>query len=182
MPDRKRGPVNAETRECIATAMIKLVKDKPLGSISITELCRTAGVSRMAFYRNYTSKEDVLESRLDELIVEYRSFSEPPRAQGGAWNSRANLIQCLLFLKSNKDFLECLYRCGLTNRLLDSITQFLIERWGDGTSEGEYALTAFTGALCTVYVRWAIDDFMESPHMLASLLEQSSRACPRSNS
>lgn len=51
---------NKLTRECLTTALMQLMKEKPLDKITITELVARSGVSRTAFYRNYSTKEDIL--------------------------------------------------------------------------------------------------------------------------
>lgn len=53
---------NFLTREAIETALLQLLEKKDLAKISISELVKRAGVSRAAFYRNYDSKEEILES------------------------------------------------------------------------------------------------------------------------
>ncbi len=53
---------NLLTREAIETALLQLLEKKDLTKISISELVKRAGVSRAAFYRNYDSKEEILES------------------------------------------------------------------------------------------------------------------------
>ena len=55
---------NLLTREAIETALLQLLEKKELAKISISELVKRAGVSRAAFYRNYDSKEEILQ--LDE--------------------------------------------------------------------------------------------------------------------
>ncbi|MGT2753343.1 TetR/AcrR family transcriptional regulator [Streptococcus ovis] len=52
---------NQLTRESIETALLFLLEKKELAQISISELVQKAGVSRNAFYRNYKSKEEILE-------------------------------------------------------------------------------------------------------------------------
>lgn len=56
------------TREAIEIALLSLLEKKPLGHITISELVARAGVSRNAFYRNYSSKEDILECLLTSVI------------------------------------------------------------------------------------------------------------------
>lgn len=51
---------NRLTKECLQTALIYLMNEKPFDKITITELVKRSGVSRTAFYRNYTAKEDIL--------------------------------------------------------------------------------------------------------------------------
>ncbi|MER0122830.1 TetR/AcrR family transcriptional regulator [Streptococcus sp. ZJ93] len=53
--------INQLTREAIETALLFLLEKKELKHISISELVKKAGVSRNAFYRNYKSKEEILE-------------------------------------------------------------------------------------------------------------------------
>lgn len=54
------------TRNCISAALIVLLNKEKLENISITRLCQVAGVSRMAFYRNYSSIDEVLVDRIKE--------------------------------------------------------------------------------------------------------------------
>lgn len=53
---------NQLTKESIETALLFLLEKKELKQISVSELVRKAGVSRNAFYRNYKSKEEILEA------------------------------------------------------------------------------------------------------------------------
>lgn len=56
------------TREAIETALLFFMESKQLSQITISELVKKAGVSRNAFYRNYHSKEDILESLLKQTV------------------------------------------------------------------------------------------------------------------
>ncbi len=57
---------NAETHrltiESIQQAMNELLQTKSFKEITILDIVKKAGVSRSAFYRNYNSKEEVLQS------------------------------------------------------------------------------------------------------------------------
>src|SRR5699024_1390636 len=59
---------NLFTKECIETALLVLMKDKDFKDISITDIVKRAGVSRSAYYRNYSSKEDILNKHLKTVI------------------------------------------------------------------------------------------------------------------
>ena len=69
---------NQLTRECLQTALIYLMSQMPFEKITITELVRRSGVSRTAFYRNYSSKEEILNelctSFLDSLAASFAEF------------------------------------------------------------------------------------------------------------
>lgn len=66
------------TQECAFLALVRLMQDKPLPSISVTELAKKAGVSRTAFYNNYNCVEDVLIKHLDtcmDIIIQTLAVS-----------------------------------------------------------------------------------------------------------
>ena len=62
---------NFFSRDCMVQALIQLLKTKSLSNITITELTERAGVSRMTYYRNYHSLDDIFSSYLKDL-VEYQ--------------------------------------------------------------------------------------------------------------
>ena len=51
---------NAYVIDHITDALLNLLRDKPVGDISIRELCDLAMIGRASFYRNFESKEDIL--------------------------------------------------------------------------------------------------------------------------
>lgn len=51
---------NTYVIEYITEALIKLLKDKPIGDITISELCDLADIGRAFFYRNFENKKDIL--------------------------------------------------------------------------------------------------------------------------
>ncbi|MBE6134043.1 MAG: TetR/AcrR family transcriptional regulator [Erysipelotrichaceae bacterium] len=61
------------TRNCISAALIVLLNKEKLENITITHLCHVAGVSRMAFYRNYNSIDEVLVDKIKEYAMRLTS-------------------------------------------------------------------------------------------------------------
>lgn len=58
------------TLHSIETALALLMKEKDLEEISITDICRKAGVSRNAFYSHFKSKNDIFDHILLEINKE----------------------------------------------------------------------------------------------------------------
>lgn len=69
---------NQLTRECIETALLLLLEHKSFESITITELTQKAGVSRPAFYRNYDSKEAILQHIAIPILEEIVALFQVP--------------------------------------------------------------------------------------------------------
>ncbi len=59
---------NTYVKRQLTQALEELLKTKPLEALSVQELCETAMVGRASFYRNFTSKEDILRRRIQDLL------------------------------------------------------------------------------------------------------------------
>lgn len=59
---------NQMTRECIQTALLELMAVETFDRITVTAIIQRAGVSKGGFYRNYKSKEEVLQEICDSLL------------------------------------------------------------------------------------------------------------------
>lgn len=51
--------IRKDTKEWITLALLELLKTKKIAKLTVSEVVKKAGVSRMAFYRNYESLEQV---------------------------------------------------------------------------------------------------------------------------
>lgn len=62
---------NAYVIKHITEALLKLLRDKSIENISISELCDLAGIGRASFYRNFESKEDILRRYIQKIFKEW---------------------------------------------------------------------------------------------------------------
>ena len=67
---------NTYVKKQITTALLALLKEKPLSDISVSELTNKAKIGRVSFYRNYQNKEDILKEESDRLIKEWGKLYE----------------------------------------------------------------------------------------------------------
>lgn len=65
---------NQMTRECIQTALLELMAAETFDHITVTSIIQRAGVSKGGFYRNYKSKEEVLQKICEELFQYLSEF------------------------------------------------------------------------------------------------------------
>ena len=59
------------SRQWIVEALLQLMETMPFREISVTDLTKKAGVSRLTFYRNFESKEDVLRLHYRQVFRQY---------------------------------------------------------------------------------------------------------------
>lgn len=57
--------------DSIYTALLQLMQTHPYQEIRIKDIVERAGVSRMAYYRNYETKDDILTNRLQATLEEF---------------------------------------------------------------------------------------------------------------
>ena len=69
----KRKEANIRVKTNITHALFALMEKKSLADIHISELVSRAGVARASFYRNYSTKEDVLVTLIRDVLDLYHS-------------------------------------------------------------------------------------------------------------
>lgn len=57
-----------KTRKSLKNAMIEMLEEKDFEHISITELCKTADISRITFYSHYGDKYVLLNEIFDDML------------------------------------------------------------------------------------------------------------------
>lgn len=57
--------------ESLTEALLRLMEQKPLKTITVSELCDKAGVSRISFYRNYKKMDEILVRHLIHCMDEW---------------------------------------------------------------------------------------------------------------
>lgn len=158
---------NRLTRECIQTALVELIAVKPFDKITITELVTRSGVSRMSFYRNYKTKEDViadicadLERQLSESLAGKAAETDAKKWFTGFFGKvRIYEKEVALLFSSNMPQ-------SMSFKLLCSVIDVLMKLSG---SEDEYMVYAWVGALTGIVFRWLSGGMKESPEEMAEL-------------
>ncbi|MEE1030968.1 MAG: hypothetical protein U0L12_02380 [Ruminococcus sp.] len=88
-----------KSKKALKEALCRLVEQKPLADISITELCTEADINRMTFYKNYGTIKEVVK----EIYFDY--FDEmtqllPEEWQKGDVKSKIT-VEAIHFFKEN---------------------------------------------------------------------------------
>lgn len=99
------------TKESVFIALMRLLNKRAFSEITITEIAKVAGVSRAAFYRNYTTKEDIIIFRLGELFQELLLKLQTLEDK----NKLNRTTLCFSFFKEHSDFIETLIKAELTH-------------------------------------------------------------------
>lgn len=157
---------NQLTRECLQTALIYLMSQMPFEKITVTELVRRSGVSRTAFYRNYSSKEEILNelctSFLDSLAASFAEFGfqKDPKA----WYY--NFFQAV---KENAMLFDLLLQAHMLNSSLFNDYSISKKLNPSSVPAAHYRFLGWEGAFQSILIHWFQDGMKESVDFMAGL-------------
>lgn len=160
---------NKLTRECLQTALIYLMNEKPFEKITITELVKRSGVSRTAFYRNYTSKEDILSEFCEWFFKELADSSadEQYKRQPRLW-----YLRFFSSIKEHADIFKLLIQANMPASMSNTASSFIEKIKPAHTVKEYYKNLAFEGAFTKILLGWFQNGMKESPEEMAKLCEE----------
>lgn len=150
----------------ITEAFLFLLKKKEYKDISITEICNKAGVTRMSFYRNFESKEDILlkkvryvtDSFLKESGISYKSDT-----------ISSYFIKLFTHMKQQIELCNAINKAGLIHIIKDEFDRVFLNTYRQ--EYDEYKSVFIAGGIYNVFLFWLTDNCRDSPENLAKRLE-----------
>ena len=77
MPAKANDHRTRISKMLIRRAFTDLLRQKPIQSISVRELCDAAGINRGTFYTHYTDIYDLLQKMEQEMMADFKKALEP---------------------------------------------------------------------------------------------------------
>ena len=163
-----------QSQRQIAQAMMALIQQKPYAQITVSELCKTAGISRQTFYSLFTSRENVMVFTLQANGCEESRVVPPSHARGRdsalGWLCRAYSE----YILRNRRLIKLLVDNHIDHLLYDSFHESMIHcdcflPDADSCTRG-YAAGFYAGGIACVARRYAQQGCTTSPGELETLL------------
>lgn len=111
-----------KTRRALVTALLTLLEEQPFPKITVNDICKTALVSRAAFYQHFEDKYALLRFCLEELRVQMEAqedYRDTIRRMMTLSREKARVFKNVL-AQSDRELME-LFRdslvAGVTRRL-----------------------------------------------------------------
>ena len=158
-------------KNCIMDALLQLMHTKDYEQISISELTRKAGVSRMSYYRNYNSKDSILSDYMYHILKEYTNELQGPSFRSD-FQTYEHILRSLKYLKKYKDYVLCLKKANRSEILLKGLDLYMLyvtETLNKSNLE-KYQLYYYSGALYNIFMHWLEDDMKEDIEVIASII------------
>lgn len=153
---------NRVTREALQIAIFKLMANAPFEKINISDITKRAGVSRAAFYRNYDSKEALVEEACRSVFSQLDASinSERFKKDRKAWY--ANFFHTI---KENREYFQIYLDAHL--QISDRVVLDVLHPVS--TVQEHYANAAREGAFISILTDWFRSGMKETPEDMAQI-------------
>lgn len=163
--------VSVQHQKQVEDALLELMRKMPYEDITVTTLCRAAGLSRRVFYHLFANKSDALLALIDHRIL----------ASGNHDTVNGDeVLRFFRYWKEQQPLLDALQANRQTGLLLERMIENAIREEYDlrywlkrngWEKERDLIVFYFTGAMGLIY-RWYYGGFRETPEEMAQLLNR----------
>lgn len=160
--------ISARHQKQAEEALLSLMGRRAYDSITVTDICREADISRRVFYHLFTGKTDALHALIDHRILSLEGF-EPHTPE---------TLRHFRFWKTQNDLLDVLSANGLLSLLVERMVQcvltedfdirYLLRSFGDS---GEDVILFTVSGLMGLTIHWHRQGFRKTPEQMAALVE-----------
>jgi AcrR family transcriptional regulator len=182
MSDKNKGnPKSDQSKLWMEDALLKLMQTENYREITIQEITDNAGLSRRTFYRNYFSKDEILEGYFYKIWLEYESLVRK--------QTDLNLpnIARIFFavMQEHFNFLSLINRHHLLPLFLSKVDELLPSTFDELKGEKmpfpkestQYALIFSTGGFMRILIRWMNDSGQKPPEEMAAVVKDLISIC-----
>lgn len=167
----------AVTRRMLQEGLMRLLQDKHIDSIKVTELCAASGINRATFYRYYHSPRDVLDQMRREILT---GIHDLVPAAGGAWDPLQYLTAICRYFYDRKKQMQTLFRYRTDEGFIQLLNQFTQERLDAlermdrpvqiDPTDLKLASCYYAGGAFYILRQWLTEDIDRTPEQIARLM------------
>ena len=160
------------TKRMLREGLLRLLEKKPIEKVSVTELCREAGINRATFYAHYTCVQDVLKEMGQQIMADLAAV-QSRYAGAGFYPNAQRMCQ---YLSENADAVRVLLRNYSGQELVqvfnDTYEQLLRESAAQNLDVDNVKLvTSYLAGGCYSLIKlWLEEGIDKTPAQIAQLL------------
>lgn len=178
MEANKRKAIAEQSRTWLIEALLHLMSEKDYNLITVTEISDHALLSRRTFYRNFSSKTEILEAYCHKLCEEYiAQFKDETDL------SLRNVTKVYFsFWLKHIEFLNILNKNRLLFFLLEKYNEFLPAIYQlykgnndefNNAAELDYAIRFSAGGFWNILAKWLKSDTSQTPIEMSEIILKS---------
>lgn len=154
-------------KDYITEGLFILMEKKDYKDITITDITNKAGVNRITFYRNFDSKDEIINKYLEKSFDKWGHEWE----ESGDQNIAYRLFK---YFSDNKKFIKILYKSNLQFFIID----YLVKICNPSKEENNviaYSKSMFVYGLFGFCNEWYLRGMPESPRDISALLNNNQK-------
>lgn len=155
-----------KTRKAIKTSLMKLMCEKDISDITITEISEEADINRKTFYSHYRDLYDILDEIENELIEKLFQILDNADIIRSMYNPYPLLNELTAEINKDLEFYKLLVRTKNYNSLFDKIQDIFKKRFLEMTKDtlaADRAILSFiidfiSSGITSAYKEWVNSD------------------------
>ena len=142
------------------------MKVKDYSEITITDIAKKSGMSRMTYYRNYSSKDDIIIQYIDDVATSIHDVIEKSGVSNDVFTYYKMLFEGLGVYS---DIAIVAYNAHLGDIILDAINKNMLLTFPPSTDEHikVYKRYYYAGAFFNILIEWLRNGKKETPEHMA---------------
>lgn len=164
---RRTTATTAYLKECMGTALLELMKEKPMEKVSIEEMTAKADVGRSTYFRYFKTKDEVLAFK---ILCLWNRFSEKNHVKDFQSDFQTATRMFFEFCLSVRPISDLLYQAGHQNVILDAYLQILTPEQQTEDVDAYYQSNGIAYALFGLVNAWILRGYKETPEEMVSIL------------
>lgn len=153
------------TKSYIFEALYELLSKTNINEINVSDICTKAGVSRMSFYRNFKSKEDLVNKSLEKILTNLKESLSSQELINQYTVTREIFATALKYTKITQAFKNSDYIDKFMNSIAEQLFTFSPEDKINPAKK--YIPIFYFSALTGVLAIWINNGAKESPEEMA---------------
>ena len=164
------------TAEKMDSALMELLKTKSFEFITVSEICKKAGVNRSTFYLHYENTRDLLEETVRNMTDNFVSYFVPDgkispinfeesQKENLIFISEEYLMPYLSYFKENRKIFLTVFENGKLfgfeetyKKLFDNIFDPILDVFRYPESERKYVMAFYLNGINSIIMEWIKED------------------------
>lgn len=164
---------NQKSEDAIRKAYLNLVISRDeISSITVSDVCKRAGINRTTFYAHYIDMDDLIDSIYEWMMREFLNiFTDEIESEHHSFdflklfrNIKENQIFYRLYFKLGFDFKQIFLKNGESFDIAGSYFK--------DTSHVDYHVEFFSAGITAIIKKWLNSGCQEEPEVIGKILQE----------
>lgn len=174
---------NTETKFYIKQALTRLINKQPFEELSVTMICREAGINRGTFYLHYVDKYDMMNKLKKETFSHVYTII----GEENLTFSKEVILEALLYIHKDFEFISAISQSTYADlpksiryfisTLVSQIPQFKEIIEAEYRIPAKFATTSYIASIESVISHWISEGGKETPEEMTDIVYQIACGC-----